>query len=90
MHQMLDRAESPHVILEVLQYLKDHEYINEHKFRALVREVQAMTSRVVDEGSLILELGQIPITDAWDAPQKLMSKEKLPTKLQELESRFQM
>eukprot|EP00973_Karenia_brevis_P006857 930618-Karenia_brevis.AAC.1 len=51
-YQMLDRAESPRVILEVLQHSKDHEYINENKFRALVREVKAITSRVVDQGSL--------------------------------------
>ena len=49
-----------------------------------------MTCRVVDEGSLHLQPGQIPITNAWDAPHKLMSKEKLQCKLQELEDRFQM
>ena len=89
-YQMLDRAESPQVILEVLQHLKDHDYINDNKFTALVREVQAITSKVVDQGSLTLQPGQLPITNAWDAPQKLMSKEKLKQKLQELEHRFLM
>ena len=49
-----------------------------------------MTGRVVDEGSLTLNPGQIPITDAWNAPHTLMCKEKLQSKLQELEDRFQM
>ena len=49
-----------------------------------------MTCRVVDEGSLHLQPGQMSITNAWDAPHKLMSKEKLQCKLQELEDRFQM
>ena len=49
-----------------------------------------MTGRVVDEGSLTLNPGQIPITDAWNAPHTLMCKEKLQRKLQELEDRFQM
>ena len=89
-YQMLDRAESPSAIFEVLQHLKDHKYITEAKFTSLVKEVKAITCRVVDEGSLTLEPGQIPITDAWNAPHKLMCKDKLQRKLQELEDRFQM
>ena len=85
---MLDRAESPQVILEVLQHLKDHDYINDNKFTALVREVQAITSKVVDQGSLTLQPGQLPITNAWDAPQKLRSEEKVKQKLQDLDHRF--
>ena len=48
-----------------------------------------MTSRVIDEGSLSLEPGQIPISTAWDAPGKLRSKKQLQDQLDRLQDRFQ-